>query len=109
MIARFPTAEAPLDTLAQRRAQAGSTLIAPIALYSTAMNLPEAKLTDLRGPGTTVQAALGTERRRSRTSTRRALVAGTRLKSHSQRCRWRRGFVQPGLSAIRNRPAADNA
>ena len=95
-----------LFKLVDRRAQERSTLIAPIALYSATMSQLEAdrqgQLMLLR----TASAAFPGHLCRSSTLHGQLLVGAGGLKLHSLSGR---GFVQPGLSAIRHYLAAGNA
>ncbi len=92
--------------LVDRRAQERSTLIVPITLYSATMSQLEA---DRPGQLVLLRPASGSLRAnlcRSSTFHRLLLATGGGLKLHSLTSR---GFVQPGLSAIRHHPAAGNA
>ncbi len=89
--------------LAKRGAQERSTSITPMALYSTAMNQPEADRPEIWCPATTAKAAIDADRNRSSRAHRQILVAGGGLKIHSRRNRSGRGSVQQALSGIRHR------
>ncbi len=92
--------------LIDRRAQERSTSIAPIALYSATMSQMETDRPGQLGLLRTASAALRANLCRSSTLHRQIHAATGRLKPHSLSGR---GFVQPGLSAIRHHPAAGNA
>ena len=92
-----------LFTLVDRRAQESFISSAPIALYSAAMSQLTA---DRQGQARllrTATAALHAHLCRSSTLRRQFLGATGGLKLHSLSGR---GFVQPGLSAIRHQPAS---
>ena len=95
-----------LFTLVDRRAQETFISTAPIALYSAAMSQ---LATDRQGQASllrTAIAALHAHLCRSSILRRQFLDATGELKLHSLSVR---GFVQPGLSAIRHQPASAEA
>ncbi len=95
-----------LIKLADQRAQERSTWIEPITLYSTTMSQLEADRPGQMGLLRAASVALRANLSRSSTLSRQFLTAGGGLKLHSLSGR---GFVQPGLSAIRHQPASADA
>ena len=92
--------------LAERRAQERSTSRAPSTLYSATMSQLGA---DRQGQSQSLRlagAALCADLYRSSTLRRKLRVGVGGLKPHSLRGR---GFVQPGLSAIRHQPDSAEA
>ena len=94
-----------LVKLVDCRAQERSTLTGPVALYSATMSQQEADRPGRLGLLRTASATFCANRYRSSTLRHQLFVAGGGLKPHSLSGR---GFVQPGLSAIRHNPAAGN-